>query len=434
MTDPATPVSNASGEAAPAPRPLVGLIPAIAGGALLIDAAIETFRSGSPVRWWVVAAAACYLGATAAAWRRPIGWRGRLAAVLLVLLALVAGTAWLPGGLGRGLRMLGQPTPTIVAALVAIGVALAGYELVGWKGLPLAARAVIGVLATYGASAFTAGALAGTPLDALFSGASLWQRLPRLLQGAWVGGLLLLPLGLAWALVHATLRRPAATSARAAWWKVTALTASIATVLAGLPLTSRRLPAPPATRAEALAATLGLDPDAPKLSASELETALTNSLRAIEDGERDMPRDRWDPAWVAARLGSDPARLFAWVQGNTFWIPYRGLLRGPIGVLMDRLGNTLDRAALLATLLRDSGRRVRFARGSLAREQAMEALRRLLVARYAHAPTESQEATDPVSAVTAQYQLDETAVRRTLVAQIDARSRHEAVVSERVPD
>ena len=38
---------------------------------LLADAAVETFVSGSPVRWWVVSIATVYLGGSAALW-----WRG----------------------------------------------------------------------------------------------------------------------------------------------------------------------------------------------------------------------------------------------------------------------------------------------------------------------------------------------------------------------
>lgn len=92
---------------------------------------------------------------------------------------------------------------------------------------------------------------------------------------------------------------------------------------------------------------------------------LDSSLRAIAAGESTLARDRWDPAWLASRLGPDPERARAWVKTYTAWIPYRGTLRGPAGVLMDRQGNALDRALLLAALLRTGGHTVRLAHADL---------------------------------------------------------------------
>lgn len=101
---------------------------------------------------------------------------------------------------------------------------------------------------------------------------------------------------------------------------------------------------------------------------------LENSLRALEDGVRDAPRDRWDPAYVVALVGQHPDSLHRWVQNNTTWIPYRGTLRGPVGVLMDRQGNSLDRALLLADLLQRAGHSVRLARTEIPLELAMAML------------------------------------------------------------
>ena len=97
---------------------------------------------------------------------------------------------------------------------------------------------------------------------------------------------------------------------------------------------------------------------------------LDRSMRAIADSEAESPRDRWDPDYVVQHLGRDPDRVYAWVRDHTDWIPYRGVLRGPVGVLMDRRGNSMDRALLLATLLEKSGQTVRLAHGELTRDQA----------------------------------------------------------------
>ena len=101
---------------------------------------------------------------------------------------------------------------------------------------------------------------------------------------------------------------------------------------------------------------------------------LENSLRALEDGVRDAPRDRWDPAYVVALVGRSPDSLYHWVQDNTTWIPYRGTLRGPVGVLMDRQGNSLDRALLLAELLQRAGHSVRLARTVIPYDRAADML------------------------------------------------------------
>lgn len=85
----------------------------------------------------------------------------------------------------------------------------------------------------------------------------------------------------------------------------------------------------------------------------------------MEAAARRQPRDMYDPKAVADSVGRDSKQLLAWVERNTYWVPYQGSLRGTTGVLMDRLGNSLDRALLLAELLRVSGHDVRLARARL---------------------------------------------------------------------
>ena len=93
--------------------------------AALVDAAIETFLSGSPVRWWVAGAVALYFALTLALWRwdRPrwerLGWSSRATAGFFVLLGVLTLTAWLHGGLTDGVRLLGQPTSTVLATITA---------------------------------------------------------------------------------------------------------------------------------------------------------------------------------------------------------------------------------------------------------------------------------------------------------------------------
>lgn len=92
----------------------------------------------------------------------------------------------------------------------------------------------------------------------------------------------------------------------------------------------------------------------------------------LESEQEKRPRDTFDGQAVIQRVGTDPLKLFEWVRDNTFWIPYQGSLRGAAGVLMDRLGNSLDRSLLLGVLLRSAGYEVRLAHANLSTRQARE--------------------------------------------------------------
>lgn len=90
-----------------------------------------------------------------------------------------------------------------------------------------------------------------------------------------------------------------------------------------------------------------------------------------------LPRASFDPAALAKQLGSDPQAHFEWVRDNTWWAPYRGLLRGSKGVLLDRVGSNLDRAVLLGDLLRHAGHTVRLAQAELPEAWARDLLAKL---------------------------------------------------------
>jgi hypothetical protein len=158
-------------------------------------------------------------------------------------------------------------------------------------------------------------------------------------------------------------------------------------------------------------------------SANERLALLENSLRAIEDGERESPRDRWDADYLVQKLGKDPDVLLNWARENTAWIPYRGVLRGPIGVLMDRQGNSLDRALLLANLLEKAGHTVRLAHANLSRTQAIELLPALVSQPLPAAQESVVDDDDPVvsiAAAAAEYQLDPASIEQKLGAQANA--------------
>ena len=172
-------------------------------------------------------------------------------------------------------------------------------------------------------------------------------------------------------------------------------------------------------------------------SPEERVAVLENGLRAIEDGVREARRDRWDPAYVVQQVGRDPDSLAAWMRDHTSWIPYRGVLRGPVGVLMDRQGNSLDRATLLAALLAEAGHEARLARADLPARRALELLPDLVVRRSL---TDLQELgslesdSAQVIDVAARYELDRPDIERVLNAHEAGTTRLLSELDQRVPE
>lgn len=105
--------------------------------------------------------------------------------------------------------------------------------------------------------------------------------------------------------------------------------------------------------------------DAVSQRAAEFMDKAQKNLVALEDGLRDAPRDRWDPQYIVDTVGIEQQALFDWVNTSVMWVPYRGNLRGAMGVLMDRRGNSLDQAVLLGSLLKLAGHDVRLAHADL---------------------------------------------------------------------
>ena len=105
---------------------------------------------------------------------------------------------------------------------------------------------------------------------------------------------------------------------------------------------------------------------------SQVLKGLERLNRAILQASQEIPRETFDPQAVLYAIGENPNSLFEWIKDETVLVPYQGILRGSIGVLMDRCGNSLDRALLLHELLRLSGYEVRLAQGSLSEKQTTE--------------------------------------------------------------
>ena len=102
---------------------------------------------------------------------------------------------------------------------------------------------------------------------------------------------------------------------------------------------------------------------------AELIKQLREAEKLVRAAEKDIPVETFEPRRLYQKIGPDPARLFAWVRDNTYLVPYRGVLRNAQGVLVDRLGNSLDRSLLLAELFGMARKEVRLCRGKLKEAQ-----------------------------------------------------------------
>jgi hypothetical protein len=381
---------------------------AIALYVAIADAAVETFLRHSPLRWWIAGAAALYLGLCTAAWRllpgiwRRMDWAIQAAVSLAVLLVLLGATAWMPEGLEQGLSLFGQTTATVLAVVSAVVVALSGVLLARISFIPLPGKIAVGLLAAYGVAAFLLAVHAGTPYASLFHGGSLWTRLPFWLQGAFVGGLLLVPLALLLQIGTGIRRITRDKSAEFAF-KVIALGLGLAITFAAV-----RLPAGDVSGASA---TASANPaDTPTVTSSDTPTnpatgTSTDSRRGLSGNQEnpapdevgykqasaqldllyagmDMLNSKIDRSLfeidaLADRLGSDPVAIFHFVRDQIRYEPYTGVLRGALGTLLCRAGNSLDRSLLLAALLQKAGLKTQIASAQLTAQQAQPLVNRM---------------------------------------------------------
>jgi hypothetical protein len=333
--------------------------------------------------------------------------------------------------------------------ILAAGVLTAGLIL--WR-VPIlrSLRWLPAILAVYGAMALADAALTGVSLRAALDGHSLFQALPQLLQGAFIGGFVILPLGWIASLVGIGMPQ-FRHGARGSWTvQAAALTGCMALLFSSMLESTRPVMTPQwLKRPSANSLDLGTPVDSrdsrSRADSEDRMAALDKSLRAVEEGERDAPRDRWDPDYVVTTVGRDPQRLFAWVRDNTFWVPYRGELRGPVGVLMDRQGNSLDRAVLLATLLEKAGQTVRLAHGELTQEQAQNLLPTLVARRTVYsamgpdAPVESRNEVratplSPAETIISQYRPVVEAIGGSLDVNQEALEHNAAQIDAQVAE
>lgn len=353
---------------------------------LLVVAAIETFISRSPVKWWVAIIVAAYLGGSAALWWRghPLWqrytWETKATISFFVLIGLLALTVWLPGGLTQGLKLFGLSTSMLLSLVTALAVAYSGIILFRVTYPHPAIKWVIGGLAAYGVIAFLWAIPAGTPYPDLFRGRGFGGWVPRL--GAFVGALVLVA-ALLYQIFNILRQARGIEVEKWGLQQVFALGLSLVMVVSGFITpagfggaqpSAAQITEPLQKSYQDLAKAMTATKEDVQVTPTQVADRLEKLFKTLEEAERQIPRDTFDPKAIVEKVGRDPTKLFEWVRDNTYLVPYRGLLRGETGVLMDRLGNSLDRAMLLYALLGSAGHQIQLAHGTLTEKQAEEVL------------------------------------------------------------
>jgi hypothetical protein len=375
---------------------LASSVVVLLGAALLLDAAVETWWSRSPVRWWAIGAVLVYLNVTIFRSRRSshggqsFDWSMSALSSLYVFLGLLALTTWLPGGIDRGVRALSQPSSVLLSAITACGVVLAGVCLVRssraaqmWPMVRTLIQIAIVAVTTYGGTAILLGLRTRTAYPVLLHGASFWVRLPFYLQGAFLGALFIMPLAMLSCVATALVRAPHAKAAHQA----TAFALTIVMAFSGFINST----GPSTLKSSEITTVRVVERDAlPPLSLAldrldVLEAARQHSS-AVES--------------TVTALGENAAALFAFVRDQVRDEVYEGVLRDPEATMSARAGNAYDKALLLSALLRHVGREVRFVRGRLNRDRAADVVEQML-SRFVAAPfgIETQPTDKPLHSV-----------------------------------
>ena len=92
---------------------------------------------------------------------------------------------------------------------------------------------------------------------------------------------------------------------------------------------------------------------------------LSRTMEIFKSLRSNIDRSQFDLEALLEKLEYDDEAIIRFVDEQIAYQPYQGLLRGALGTLMSRAGNSLDQSVLLATLLRDAGFDARITQGRL---------------------------------------------------------------------
>jgi hypothetical protein len=371
----------------------------------LLDAVVETIWSGSPIRWWVAPPMVVFVALVVWLWRpggallRRVGPASAAAMLGGGLLLLLAATAWLPDGQINGVRMLGQPTPVVLSGAMTVLVALATYVIIRGVGfLPamprLVTQLVFALLGLYALASLGLAVKDHLDFAALFQGGALWQRMPRWLQGSFVGALVLTPIAVLAQFVRIGGHLRRGKPIRILVHQTTALVMAFVMALSGLVLPGSASATGATTGAATGPRPAGTaPPEVPPPTAEEFaqsgkalfgqKDAVAAAEEFVRVAEQELNGPGADPSDIGARaatLGRDVGKIFAFMRDEVSLEPYAGVLRGPRGTLAAGAGNALDRALLARELLRAAGVESRLVSGTLSASQADTLLERFFSA------------------------------------------------------
>jgi hypothetical protein len=159
----------------------------------LLDAAIETFLAGSPLRWIVVAAIVLYAAATALVWKRATVGQ-KILSSLAALGILIAYSGWKLGSLdAAGGIVLAQQSTAVVAAALLMTVTVLAAAIVFSHRIAIWLRVSALVVCLYVLLPFALAIRPGSGLSAALSGATFFPANPFWLRGSYLAVEIVLP-------------------------------------------------------------------------------------------------------------------------------------------------------------------------------------------------------------------------------------------------
>jgi hypothetical protein len=172
----------------------------LAGDALLIDTAYETWRSGSPMTVIVVAAVAAFVALTLWVLSQGgrVGGRGWLtdpAAPYIVLLGLFVAATGSRGDIAHGPVTLGQPTDVALTGILLALTALGTLRFSGPGGVRTWwLRIVVAALGVYAGWSLILALMARAGASGVLAGNCEWRSAQTWLRGGEVGAFAVVPL------------------------------------------------------------------------------------------------------------------------------------------------------------------------------------------------------------------------------------------------
>lgn len=118
-------------------------------------------------------------------------------------------------------------------------------------------------------------------------------------------------------------------------------------------------------------------PDVEEISFSDAMAAVETQIAKAHTARTHIDRNQIDLDELLTSLDFDAETIARFVREKVAFQQYEGLLRGALGTLLSRAGNSLDQSVLLATLLKDAGYEARISRATLSKPMADALMQRI---------------------------------------------------------